>query len=415
MGRRLGVVAAVLVAVVVAAAVGIVALDDGPDDEGAPAPHPSPPTSTPSPQELTSFSLDTDLVTVDRRGGELQDGRSAPKVNVLLPEGYAENPDETYPVLWLLHGASGGADSWVPGIEQLARGLPAIVVMPDGGRFGMYVDWWSDGARGDPAWTTFHLRELRGEIESRYRVRPGRRWHAIAGISMGGQGALRYAALLPGYFGSVATFSAAVPDMQSGAAEGATTAFAGGRGGGTTTYDDVFGPPQGAYAEGNSPQALAPNLAHTRVFLTSGDGTNCPQDPVNPDSIEIDVATETVINAQQGPFVDALRAAGAEVAATTTCGVHTFGVWDRAFAAARDWGFFGAVPVEPAEWTYRSVAPAGEAWGISFSFATPPEAVTTFSLSDGVVQGTGTGTVTIDDGASGPVEVRLPFSRPLGA
>ena len=31
----------------------------------------------------------------------------------------------------------------------------------------------------------------------------------------------------------------------------------------------------------------------------------------------------------------------------TTCGVHTFGVWDRAFAAARAWGFFKPVPERP--------------------------------------------------------------------
>ena len=86
--------------------------------------------------------------------------------------------------------------------------------MPDGGVFGMYTDWWNDGARGNPAWATYHLRVLRREIERRYPIRAGRRWHAIGGISMGGQGTLRYAAMLPGYFGSAAGFSAALPDTQ---------------------------------------------------------------------------------------------------------------------------------------------------------------------------------------------------------
>jgi S-formylglutathione hydrolase FrmB len=111
--------------------------------------------------------------------------------------------------------ANGGADTWASGIRKLAAGLPAIVVMPGGGMFGMYTDWWHDGARANPAWASYHLRLLKDTIESRYRVLPERRWHAIGGISMGGQGALRYAGLLPGYFGSVVGFSAASPNTQA--------------------------------------------------------------------------------------------------------------------------------------------------------------------------------------------------------
>ena len=91
-----------------------------------------------------------------------------------------------------------------PGFRASPRWPPAsrrIMVMPDGGQFGMYMDWWNGGVRGAPAWATYHLQVLRQEIERRYPIRRGRRWHAIAGISMGGQGALRYAAMLPGYFG----------------------------------------------------------------------------------------------------------------------------------------------------------------------------------------------------------------------
>src|SRR5262245_48494014 len=40
--------------------------------------------------------------------------------------------------------------------------------MPDGGQFGMYVDWWNGGVRGAPAWATYHLQVLRQEIERRF-------------------------------------------------------------------------------------------------------------------------------------------------------------------------------------------------------------------------------------------------------
>ena len=123
-------------------------------------------------------------------------------------------------------------------------------------------------------------------------------------------------------------------------------------------YQAIFGSPESPYAEGNSPQALAPNYAHTRLYLTSGTGVNCPEDP--PTNSALDGVTERLINAQQGPFVAAARAGGADVTEMTTCGIHTGGVWNRAFAAARTWGFFGRVTERPRSWTYRTVATSGD-------------------------------------------------------
>jgi S-formylglutathione hydrolase FrmB len=292
-------------------------------------------------------------------------------------------------------------------------GFPGIIVMPDGGRFGMYADWWNGGARGDPAWATYHLTLLRRTIARRFPIRSSRRWHAIGGISMGGQGALRYAAMLPGYFGSAVGLSAAVPDMQSDDAQVGISllASAGGAEEGTT-YEAMFGAPDGAYAEGNSPQALAPNYGHTRVYLTSGDGINCPQDPVNP-SIAVDTAIESRINAQQGPFAAAARAAGADVTAVTTCGVHTFGVWDRAFAAARAWGFFRPVPERPRSWIYRTVATAGEMWGLRFRFDQPPPTVAQFERSGRTLSASGSGAVRIRGRRGCRLTGELPFERRL--
>jgi S-formylglutathione hydrolase FrmB len=282
------------------------------------------PASTPA-AELQTFELPSELVDTSTPGGQLEANRTVPKVHVLLPDGYRANSKRGYPVLWLLHGANGGTDTWIPGIETLAAGFPGIVVMPDGGQFGMYMNWWNDGVRGAPAWTTYHLELLRQVIESRYPIRRGRRWHAIAGISMGGQGALRYAAMLPGYFGSVVGFSAAFPDMQAPIAQVGLDLLPVRDRGGRSVYEIIFGSADGAFAEGNSSQALAPNYDHLRVYLTSGDGVNCPQDPEGP-TFALDAVTESLINQQQPPFADAMRAAGADVTAVTTCGVHTFGV-----------------------------------------------------------------------------------------
>ena len=342
--------------------------------------------------ELRSFELPSRLVDTSSPGGQLPDGRTVPKVNVLLPDGYDADSKRGYPVLWLLHGAFEGADRWVANFAELATGMRAILVMPDGARFGMYTDWWNDGARGDPAWATYHLKVVRRAIERRYPIRSGRRWHAVAGISMGGQGTLRYAAMVPGYFGSAVAFSAAFPDMQSDVAYFGLDTLpvdAGPNG----VYQAIFGSRESAYAEGNSPQALAPNYGHTRLYLTSGNGVNCPEDP--PTNSPLDGVTESLINSQQAPFAATARAAGADVTEVTTCGIHTGGVWNRAFLAAQDWGFFGPVRERPRSWTYHTVATAGEMWGLRFRFAAPPLEVAEFKRLGRTLSATGTGEVRI--------------------
>ncbi|HEV7733707.1 MAG TPA: alpha/beta hydrolase-fold protein [Candidatus Binatia bacterium] len=390
--RQLGAAARACLTIIVA--VGLLALEPAPAAAG----------------ELQTFELPSTLVDPSTPGGRLEHGRTVPKVHVLLPDGYRADSKRGYPVLWLLHGANGGTDTWIPGITTLAAGFPGIVVMPDGGLFGMYINWSNAGVRGAPAWSTYHLEVVRQEIERRYRIRPERRWHAIGGISMGGQGALRYAAMLPGYFGSVVGFSAALADMQSDIARLGLDLLAAGNAG--TTYEAIFGSADGAFAEGNNPQALAINYAHTRVYVTSGNGVNCPGDPKGP-TFDLDVITETAINTLQGPFADAVRAVGAKATDTTTCGVHTFGVWDRAFVDARAWGFFGPVPKRPRHWVYRTVATAGEMWGLRFEFAEPPATVVDFDRAGPTLSATGTGTVEISGPRNCHFTADLPFERRL--
>lgn len=364
-----------------------------------------------SAQRLESFELPSPLIDTSTPGALLPGGRTVPKVNVLLPAGYDENPDRAYPVLWLLHGANGGADTWASNIKELAAELPAVIVMPDGGTFGMYMDWWHDGARGNPSWATYHLRLLKDTIESRYRILPERRWHAIGGISMGGQGAVRYAGLMPGYFGSVVGFSAAFPNMQAPEVQFGLSVLGLVNGAG---YHQIFGPATGAYATGNNSRAIIGNYAHTRMYLTSGNGINCPQDPVLP-SFPGDVVIEALINVQQNLFAHTARTAGADVTSKTTCGVHTFGVWDRAFVAARAWGFFEPVAEQPQDWEYRTVASEGEMWSLDYEFATPPTTVATFTRSGNVLSADGSGQVQISGPGNCHVSATLPFSQPLPA
>jgi S-formylglutathione hydrolase FrmB len=135
-------------------------------------------------------------------------------VRVLLPAGYSFS-HRRYPVLYLLHGCCNGTTgyrTWSDelGAEALTAGLPLIVVMPDGGSNGGYVDWWNFGALGPPAWETYHVDQLIPWVDRHYRTIAGRSGRAIAGLSMGGDGAMHYAARHPDLFVSASAYSGAV-------------------------------------------------------------------------------------------------------------------------------------------------------------------------------------------------------------
>ena len=61
-----------------------------------------------------------------------------------------------------------------------------------------------------PRWETYHVGELVPWIDATYRTIAARRGRAIAGLSMGGYGALSYAARHPGTFAAAASFSGAL-------------------------------------------------------------------------------------------------------------------------------------------------------------------------------------------------------------
>ena len=129
-------------------------------------------------------------------------------VRVLLPAGYERSRSE-FPVLYLLHPATGDRRFWTDtaGVAALAKNLDAIVVMPDGGARGFYSDWQENGDRPSPRWESFHVDELIPWVDSEFRTVESADGRAVAGASMGGLGALMYAARHPDLFGVTASFS----------------------------------------------------------------------------------------------------------------------------------------------------------------------------------------------------------------
>ena len=133
---------------------------------------------------------------------------------VYLPAGYDES-DRSYPVLYLLHGAGDDHTGWVQfGQVQniadrvIAEGLagPMIIVMPDAqtGALGYF-----NSIRGNFNYEDFFFKEFIPHIEKTYRVRSGRRYRAVAGLSMGGLGSIFYALYHPDVFAAAAPLSAA--------------------------------------------------------------------------------------------------------------------------------------------------------------------------------------------------------------
>jgi S-formylglutathione hydrolase FrmB len=326
-------------------------------------------------------------------------------VNVLLPDGYT--PTRRWPVLYLLHGHGDAYDYWANpergNLAEIARGLPAIVVMPEAAR-GWYANWWNGGRRGGPAWERYHLDELIPLVEARLPILPERRWHAIAGLSMGGEGAIYYASQRPGYFGSAASFSGVLSLQRP---EWPTAFETQGE-----HYADVFGDPsaQRFYTAGHDPTALAENLRWTRLYVTVGDGVPAASSPDEVRNVVGQLA-ERELRTHADDFVAAARAAGADVTYEPRTGIHDWPYWRAALAAALRWGFFSPVASDPATWSFSTVAQDGEAWGWRFHFVAPPEEVFTLRRMGDAVVGTGSGTVELTPPCGPTLRLGVPFYR----
>lgn len=328
------------------------------------------------------------------------------RANVLLPDGY--DGRRRFPLLFLLHGAGGRTEDWanpeLGDIRNTARGLGAIVVMPEGAT-GFYTNWWNGGRRGAPGWERFYIDELVPLVEARFRVLRGRSYHAIAGLSMGGFGATFLASQLPGYFGSASSFSGLL-QHQRPQVEPALQAFG-------AKYTDVYGPQSGFYATGHNPTRLVDNLRATRVYVTVGDGVPTPGVKSSPVTVGLAGISEAELHAEADEFVGAARGTGVDTTYTPLQGVHDWPYWRRHLRDAIRWGLFRPVPEAPSSWTYRTVAQVGDAWGIRYRFSKPPGELIALSRAGGLLRGRGSGTVTLANGAGCGFTAALPFDHAL--
>lgn len=130
---------------------------------------------------LFASQVDTLMVTSESMNKEL------PNL-VILPDSYGDKNKE-FPVLYLLHGASGNFGDWLHKVPQLKEYVDTynfIIVCPDGG----FTSWYFDSPVDDKMqYETYITKELLQSVEKNYNTIPNRSGRAISGLSMGGHGA----------------------------------------------------------------------------------------------------------------------------------------------------------------------------------------------------------------------------------
>lgn len=135
------------------------------------------------------------------------------KYAIYLPPDY-ESSTRSYPVLYLLHGGGDDQTGWVQFGEVLhitdkaiaeGKATPMIIIMPDANttRRG-----YSNNASGTWLYEDFFFKELMPFVEKKYRIKGEKRFRAIAGLSMGGDGSFTYALHHPELFSSACPLSA---------------------------------------------------------------------------------------------------------------------------------------------------------------------------------------------------------------
>ena len=199
----------------------------GPVDPTAPT-APTPPRA-PTTGRVVTEQFHSAALGVDKR------------VVIYLPAGYEAEPAKHWPVYYYLHGLGGDETNWVKH-GQLdhtadALGLAAIVVMPDGDD-GFYVDspskidydrCMADGTGlfepGKPHdgqcvrarnYETYIAKDLVGWVDAHYHTIQRRDGRAIAGLSMGGFGAMSIGLGHPDEFAAAASHSGALALLYRG-------------------------------------------------------------------------------------------------------------------------------------------------------------------------------------------------------
>lgn len=317
-------------------------------------------------QVISSDQVNPRLLQLEFTTPAMPEGAAAARV--LLPPGY-ERSKRDYPVLYLLHGAGYDETGWTTEgeAEAIIGDRKVIVVMPNGGGNGYYTDWFNGGAFGPPAYETFHIGQLLPWIDDNFRTRANRSGRALAGFSMGGFGAMNYAARHPGMFSGAFSFSGAI-DTNYGPfqAVGEVSSLADGG-----AYAAIFGQRQAEEVRwrARNPWDLATNLEGMTLEMRTGNGQGGgefggpPFDPIEFGVHEMALSMDARLTELGIPHL--LEDYGP--------GAHEFPYYSRDLRKSLQaiMSTFRDPPRPPKRFTFRAVEPAYDAYGYRVVFKRP--------------------------------------------
>lgn len=128
---------------------------------------------------------------------------------IILPAAYKQSAKRRFPVIYLLHGRGGNYQDWtnLTKITQYSIAYDFIIVMPDGGK----ESWYADNANlPNEKRESYFIKELIPEIDAKYRTLADRQNRIVAGLSMGGYGAVKFGLKYPEKFFLAGSFSGAM-------------------------------------------------------------------------------------------------------------------------------------------------------------------------------------------------------------
>ena len=148
--------------------------------------------------------------------------------NIYLPPQYAANPTQKFPVLYWFHGKDGDENTDPSTLAPILEGkiragtvAPMIMVFANGGRNSKYMD----AQPGTPAYGSYMVestivKELIPAIDANFRTIGTPQARATQGMSMGGEGCLRFAFRYRQLFSSAYCFAPAIDDVASNVMSG---------------------------------------------------------------------------------------------------------------------------------------------------------------------------------------------------
>jgi putative tributyrin esterase len=218
----------------------------------------------------------------------------------------AAHPDG-HPTLYLLHGLSDDDSVWLrlTSIERYVAPLGLAVVMPQ-----VHRSFYADERHGHRYWT-FLSEELPEIVGSFFRLSPRREDTFVAGLSMGGYGAFKWALRQPHRFAAAASLS------------GALDAVAIRRTRERRAVDpDLFGRVFGDRLEGTDDDLLA--------LLDRADPTSLPR-------LYLCCGTEDYLYQHNVTFRDACAARDIPVTVDFGPGDHDWAYWDARIVDVLAW------------------------------------------------------------------------------